>query len=355
MENVANTTLVYSYTLGNEYPPPMIQYGPVRWIAYLMSALFPLLAVRVLMVARQTRRLWVCAASLTSLLMFISLLLRGAMGRTDSDAFRMYETQTVLHLCSGYILVGLLLAFAARWVEVASQGMVGTFLIHLGLGYTVAALVCTCAGFPLAFDSVEERRISGYRLVSVSLIVSLGMCLLGTMLVVYHATVPGSSVRTGAKVAHPLVEHRLVMVVVPTVLLLAWASFELARMSLPMHSMANTSDALYYCLSVLPVVGAMVLWTSRAEEFFAAEPECGQGGGGPSDWTAEASKQTTMHRGAMGQPRFGGVAGTGTGTGTGTESEANWCCCCCGKPPAFGTCGKCKYERMMQHAMLKYV
>ncbi|KAJ1797155.1 hypothetical protein LPJ59_003316 [Coemansia sp. RSA 2399] len=347
MNKVTNTTLVYSYTLGNEYPPPMVQYDPVRWIAYLMSALFPLLAVRVLMVVRQTQRLWVCAASLASLLMFISLILRGAMGRTDGDAFRMYETQTILHLCSGYILVGLLLAFAARWVEVASQGVVGMFLTHLGVGYTVAALVCTCVGFPLAFDAVEERRITGYRLVSVSLIVSLGLSLLGTTLVAYHSTVPGTA-QTGAKATHPLAEHRLAMLVMPTVLLLIWASFELARMSLPMDNMANTSDALYYCMSVLPEVGAMALWTSRAEEFFAVDTECGPGGGGvDSDQTTDVSLQATMHGGVVGRPRFVGVSDMDG------DGGANWCCCC-DKPPALGTCGKCRYERMLLQAMSKY-
>ncbi|KAJ1733057.1 hypothetical protein LPJ72_003064 [Coemansia sp. Benny D160-2] len=329
MDKVTNTTLVYSYTLGNEYPPPMIEYDPIRWIAYLISALFPLLMIRVLMIARQAQRLWLCSASLASLLMFISLLLRGAMGRSDGDAFRMYETQMVLHLCSGLMLVGLLLAFAARWVEVASQGMVRMFLMHLGLGYTVAALVCTCVGFPLAFDAVEEHRISGYRLVSVSLIVSLGMSLLGTMLVMYHATVAESS-PTGAKIPHPLAEQRVAMIVAPAVLLLIWASFELARMSLPMSNVANTSDALYYCLAVLPLAGTMVLWTGNAEEYFAGNAGEIQREEVSSCRETEASIQTAVHGNSMRQIRFGGA------TSVDREGGAGFCCCG-GRTSVFGT------------------
>ncbi|KAJ2679192.1 hypothetical protein GGI25_001760 [Coemansia spiralis] len=337
MKPANTTTLVYSYTLNNEYPPPMLQYDPVRWIAYLVSALFPLLAIRVLMVARQVQRLWLCMAGLASLLMFIALILRGAMGRADADAFRMYETQTVLHLCSGYILVGLLLAFAARWVEMASQGMVGMFLKHLGIGYAVAALVCVCVGYPLAFDAIEERRISGYRLVSVSLIVSIGMSVLGTMLVLYHSTTTTS--QSGARAAHPLSECRVVMIVVPAVMLLMWISFELARISLPMDNVANTSDALYYCMSVLPVAGTMVLWASKAEEFFAEGVESVE------DVVAGFGVQTVE------LPCFGPATSAAA-----VVNSAERACnpCSCDKKSAFGTCGRCRYERMIQQAMSKY-
>ncbi|KAI7834352.1 hypothetical protein BX661DRAFT_177065 [Kickxella alabastrina] len=111
MDCARNVTLVYSYTLGNEYPPPMIEYEPVRWVAYLMSALFPLLAVRVLMVARSAQILWFSAAGFGCVLVFIALVLRGAMGR----CIPVYETQTVLHLCAGFVLVGVMLGFAAKW------------------------------------------------------------------------------------------------------------------------------------------------------------------------------------------------------------------------------------------------
>ncbi|KAJ2796942.1 hypothetical protein H4R20_005363, partial [Coemansia guatemalensis] len=186
MESIGNNTLVYKYTLDNEYPPPMIQYDPVRWIAFVVSALFPLLATRVLLVARATRSPWLCAAGVAPLLLFIALVLRGAMGQADGDAFRMYEAQTVLHLCAGFVLVGMLLVFAAEWIEIERRAVVGVFLRHAGIGYTAAATLCTCIGFPLAFDAAEERRTSGYRLVSAALVLSIGMAVLSGTLAVYH-------------------------------------------------------------------------------------------------------------------------------------------------------------------------
>ncbi|KAJ2779103.1 hypothetical protein H4R18_004202 [Coemansia javaensis] len=266
---VANGTLVYRYTLDNEYPPPMIEYVPVRWVAFVFSAVFPLLAIRAVAVGRAVRAPWICAAALAPLLLFIALVLRGAAGAWDGDAFRMYETQTVLHLCAGHVLVGVLLAFAAkwyvRWIEIESQAVAGVFLGHVGIAYTATALVFTCVGFPLAFDASEERRISGYRLVSAGLITALGMVLLGATLALYH-----TDARRGAGGAGAAAQ-RLTVIWVPAALLVCWAAFALARMSLPMAAAANRSEALFYCLAVLPAAGALAVWTGQAEELLLAD------------------------------------------------------------------------------------
>ncbi|KAJ2790665.1 hypothetical protein H4R21_006466, partial [Coemansia helicoidea] len=236
-----NSTLVYRYTLDNEYPPPMIEYAPVRWIAFVFAALFPLLAARVLAAARSARALWLCTAALAPILLFVALILRGAMGRDGSDAFRMYETQAVLHLCAGHVLVGMLLAFGAKWIEIERQAIAGVFLAHLGVAYSVVAVVCTCVGFPLAFDASEERRTSGYRLVSAPLIVAVGMVLLAATLALYHTDAKrhGDAGAVG----------QMGIIWVPAALLAGWTSFALARMSTPMANVANTSEALFYCLS----------------------------------------------------------------------------------------------------------
>ncbi|KAJ2455533.1 hypothetical protein GGF42_003401 [Coemansia sp. RSA 2424] len=115
MAAVSNGTLVYWYTLDNQYPPPMIEYAPVRWVAFLVSALFPLLAGRAMMASREVKAIWLNAVGVAALLAFVSLILRGAMDSTDADTFRMYEAQTVLHLCAVYILVGVLLVFSSKW------------------------------------------------------------------------------------------------------------------------------------------------------------------------------------------------------------------------------------------------
>ncbi|KAJ2616951.1 hypothetical protein H4S08_000549 [Coemansia sp. RSA 1365] len=269
MENIGNNTLVYKYTLDNEYPPPMIQYSPVRWIAFVVSALFPLLAARVLAVARATRSPWLCAAGVAPLLLFIALVLRGATGQEDGDAFRMYQAQMVLHLCAGFVLVGMLLVFAAEWIEIERRAVVGVFLRHAGIGYTVAAALCTCVGFPLAFDEAEGRRISGYRLVSAALVLSIVMAVLSGTLAVYHV----DERRHGGAAA----AQRLAVIVLPAVLLAGWMAFALARMSLPMGNVANTSDALFYCLSVLPAMGVLIVWTGLGEEFLVAEANVADG------------------------------------------------------------------------------
>ncbi|KAJ1732537.1 hypothetical protein LPJ61_001995 [Coemansia biformis] len=313
MEAVSrNSTLVYRYTLDNEYPPPMIEYAPVRWIPFVFAALFPVLVARVLAAARATRAPWLCAAALAPILLFIALVLRGAMGRGDGDAFRMYETQTVLHLCAGHTLVGMLLAFAAKWIEIERQAIVGVFLAHLGIAYTVVAVVCTCVGFPLAFDAVEERRICGYRLVSAPLIVAIGMVLLGATLALYH-----TDGRRGGG-ADAGTAGRLAIVWIPAALLACWASFELARMSMPTKSAANTSEALFYCLSVLPLAGTLTVWTGRAEGLLA-----GVGDGGSTVTAA---------------------AGAGRGAAP----------CGCGRTLIAGPCQGCAHEASLWRAMQKY-
>ncbi|KAJ1926634.1 hypothetical protein EC988_010286, partial [Linderina pennispora] len=88
-----NDTLVYNYTLGNDYPPPALQYDPVRWIAYLMAAICLPIGVQVGIVGHKTNSLWLGVAGMASVLMFISLVLRGAMGKTDADPFKMYEAE----------------------------------------------------------------------------------------------------------------------------------------------------------------------------------------------------------------------------------------------------------------------
>ncbi|KAJ2034369.1 hypothetical protein H4S04_009160, partial [Coemansia sp. S16] len=214
MATVSSGALVYWYTLDNQYPPPMIEYDPVRWVAYLVSALFLLLTGRALMASRAAKAMWLNAVGIAAILAFISLILRGAMDSTEADTFRM--------------------------IEEASGGMLGIFLTHMGIGYSIAVVICTCTGFPLAFDAAEERRISGYRLVSVSLIVSIGVTLLAGMLVFYHA---GDKTGRGE---HPRSAQRVSMITIPTVLLVLVLSFVLARVSLPTKNAANTSDALFY-------------------------------------------------------------------------------------------------------------
>ncbi|KAJ2708880.1 hypothetical protein H4R19_004526 [Coemansia spiralis] len=300
-----NSTLVYRYTLNNEYPPPMIEYAPVRWVAFVFAAVFPLLAARVLAAARAARALWLCTAALAPILLFVALVLRGAMGRGtgDGDAFRMYETQTVLHLCAGHALVGMLLAFAAKWIEIERQAIVGVFLAHLSVAYSVVAVVCTCVGFPLAFDASEERRISGYRLVSAPLIVAIGMVLLAATLALYHTDGKRHGDAGGA--------GQVGIIWLPAVLLAGWTSFALARMSTTMYDAANTSEALFYCLSVLPLAGALVAWTGHAEEFL----------------------------------------GTGEGDADRGPGAAP---CACGRKPVAGPCQECRYEASLLRAMAKY-
>ncbi|KAJ1849863.1 hypothetical protein LPJ70_000208 [Coemansia sp. RSA 2708] len=262
METVGNNTLVYQYTLGNEYPPPMIEYEPVRWIAYLMSVVFPLLAVRMLMVGRAMRAPWLCVGALAPSLMFLALVLRGAMG-SESDAFRMYEAQAVLYLSAGVVLTAMHLVVAAKWqvrAKRARPSVVGRFLTHAALAYALAGVACVSAGVPLSFDSSEARRVGGYRLVAAALAVTLGMVVLGAGLAAYHTD------RRGAA--------QVAIVAAPAVLLAAWASYALACTSLPMHSTANASDALFYCLGVLPAAGAAGVWAGAAEDALGAGQAC---------------------------------------------------------------------------------
>ncbi|KAJ2338925.1 hypothetical protein GGF43_006771 [Coemansia sp. RSA 2618] len=68
-------------------------------------------------------------------------------------------------------------------------------------------------------------------------------------------------------------EH-VAIVAAPAVLLACWMSFGLAQASLPMHSTANASDALFYCLAVLPAAGVLAVWTGMAEEALGAGCAC---------------------------------------------------------------------------------
>ncbi|KAJ1935681.1 hypothetical protein GGF37_005904 [Kickxella alabastrina] len=357
MSGARNVTLVYSYTLGNEYPPPMIEYEPVRWVAYLMSALFPLLAVRVLMVARSAQILWFSAAGFGCVLVFIALVLRGAMGADEEDAFRVYETQTVLHLCAGFVLVGVMLGFAAKWIEFAARGIVAVFLTHMAIGYSVAVVICTCVGIPLMFDASEAQRKSGYKLVSVSIIVSIGFILLAVVLTLYHTQRGGGIKQRGTP--------KLPIVIIPAALLVVWMSFALARVSLPMSSVANTSDALFYCMSVLPAAGAVVVWTAMTEEFTAegAGDAAGTGGGcRNNESVSELGMQAAPHTMAPCVNRSSGVALTNV-IGP-VVVDVRFCYLCSGGGGTSATvsvarpdrlCAKCKYEAMLQRAMHQYV
>ncbi|KAJ2707317.1 hypothetical protein FB645_000828 [Coemansia sp. IMI 203386] len=357
-----NNTLVYSYTPGNRYPPPMIQYEPVRWIAYLLCAVFPLLAVRVLVVAKQTRALWLCTAAVASILMFVSLLLRGAMGRDSDDAFRMYETETALHLCAGYVLVGVLMRFAAEWVGTASQGTMGLFLTHTGIGYTAAAVVCTCVGIPLMFDASEAQRVSGYKLVSAAAIASIGLAALAAILTLYHVKRGGGSSQRGAA--------QVSVVGVPALLLLVWMSFALARVSLPMDNVANTSDAMFYCLSVLPAVGAVAVWTGQAEEFLGPgtdDDDSRQAVSNSSAGVGSNSGDVAAEHDMQGVTRVPTPCGSkdrvavGAGISAFVVGVQHCRRCNCGGPgstvlvTASGLCAKCDYEAMLQQAMHRYV
>ncbi|KAJ2782932.1 hypothetical protein GGI15_002751 [Coemansia interrupta] len=339
----------------------MITYEPVRWISYLMSALFPLLAARTLMVAKATRSLWLCAAGLASVLMFISLLLRGAMSRDQDDAFRMYETESALHLSAGYVLVGVLLKFTAEWVDDAAvQGTLSIFLTHMAAGYSVAAAICTCVGIPLMFDTTETQRISGYKLVSAALIVSIGLGVLAAVLALYHIK-GGAASRRGS--------GQLPVVIVPAFVLVLWMCFELARVSLPMDNVANRSDAIFYCLSVLPAVGAIGVWSGSAEEFLGADAVGAAATAGcinreNSDVAAVEYDMQGVTRVSTPYGPKGRVASAaidngglnavvvgvqyckqcqGGGTGTTTVSVA-----------AAGLCSKCSYEAMLRQAMHRY-
>ncbi|KAJ2065359.1 hypothetical protein GGI17_000411 [Coemansia sp. S146] len=340
MATVSNGTLVYWYTLDNQYPPPMIEYDPVRWVAFLVSALFLLLSGRALMASRAAKAMWLNAVGVAAILAFISLILRGAMDSTDADTFRMYEAQTVLHLCAAYILVGVLLVFSSKWIEEASGGMVGIFLTHMGIGYSIAVVICTCTGFPLAFDAAEERRISGYRLVSVSLIVSIGVTLLAGMLVFYHA-----SDRTG-RGEHPRSAQRVSMITIPTVLLVLMLSFVLARVSLPTKNAANTSDALFYCLSVIPLAGVIAVWAAGAEEFLSEGGEQQQQSVAAC-YTVESGDSETEY--SMQELRRAAVPCLDKRVAVTDNPACVMVCCCKG-----GLCARCKYEAMLQQAMQRY-
>ncbi|KAJ2161910.1 hypothetical protein GGF46_001101 [Coemansia sp. RSA 552] len=264
-----NNTLVYAYTAGNTFPPPMLQYTPVRWVAFVMAALFPALAVRALVAARAARVAWLGAAGAAgAALELVALILRGSAA--GDDAVRMYAAQMALHLSGGVVLAAAQLALTGRWIG----GAGGAFLAHLGATYAVVAGVCACVGVPLEFVYDEGRRASGYRLTEAALIATLALAPLGAALAAYHTDDPRQLLaRAGG----------------PAVLLSAWASFALARTTLAMDDIANTSEALFYCLSVLPLGAVLGAWGALEEE----EEEEGGCGCGPSRNVAAPSAACT--------------------------------------------------------------
>ncbi|KAJ2570647.1 hypothetical protein GGH95_004208 [Coemansia sp. RSA 1836] len=219
----------------------------------------------------------------------------------------------------------------------------------MGIGYSVAVVICTCTGFPLTFDAAEERRISGYRLVSVSLIVSIGVTLLAGMLALYH-----TGDRTGRS-EHPRNAQRMSIITIPMVLLVLVLSFVLARVSLPAKNAANTSDAMFYCLSVLPLAGVVALWTAGAEEFLSKKGEQQQREQSPTRrYAAESGDSETeysmreMSRAVVACPDKRAAASNGAAC-------IVVCCCKGGAASATaGICARCKYEAMLQSAMQRY-
>ncbi|KAJ2757321.1 hypothetical protein H4R27_001514 [Coemansia aciculifera] len=212
----------------------------------------------------------------------------------------------------------------------------------MGIGYSIAVVICTCTGFPLAFDAAEERRISGYRLVSVSLIVSIGVTLLAGMLVFYHA-----SDRTG-RGEHPRSAQRVSMITIPTVLLVLMLSFVLARVSLPTKNAANTSDALFYCLSVIPLAGVIAVWTAGAEEFLSEGGEQQQQQQPVAAcYTVESGDSETEY--SMRELRRAAVPCLDRRVAVTDNAACVMACCCKG-----GLCARCKYEAMLQQAMQRY-
>ncbi|KAJ2846923.1 hypothetical protein J3B02_004284 [Coemansia erecta] len=238
----------------------------------------------------------------------------------------------------------------------------GLFLTHAGIGYTMTAVVCTCVGIPLMFDASEVQRVSGYKLVSAAVIASIGLGALAAILTLYHVKRGGSLSQRGA--------GQVSVVGVPALLLVVWMSFALARVSLPMDNVANTSDAMFYCLSVLPAVGAIAVWTGQAEEFLLGPGTDGDieavarvrntGVSSSSDVAAEHDMQGVTRvptpcgskdRGVVSGARISAVV-------VGVQHCRR--CNCGGTGSAIliaasGLCAKCDYEAMLQQAMHRYV
>ncbi|KAJ1808962.1 hypothetical protein LPJ56_006043 [Coemansia sp. RSA 2599] len=263
---------------------------------------------------------------------------------------------------------------ATRVGTASSQGTMGLFLTHTGIGYTAAAVVCTCVGIPLMFDASETQRASGYKLVSAAEIASVGLGVLAAILTLYHVKKGGggSSQRGAGQVG---------VVGVPAVLLIVWMCYALARVSLPMDNVANTSDAMFYCLSVLPAVGAIAVWTGQAEEFLGpgtdtdTDGDCNgaaararsaglgidmsssSGGGGNVAAEHDMQGVTRVPTPCSSKDRVAAGAGI-SAVVVGVQHCRR---CNCGGTgstvlvAASGLCAKCDYEAMLQQAMHRYV
>ncbi|KAJ2075342.1 hypothetical protein GGI09_008630 [Coemansia sp. S100] len=163
------------------------------------------------------------------------------------------------------------------------------------------------------------------------------------MLVFYHA---GDKTGRGE---HPRSAQRVSMITIPTVLLVLVLSFVLARVSLPTKNAANTSDALFYCLSVIPLAGVIAAWTAGAEEFLS-EGEVQQQQQQQSVaacYTVESGDSETEY--SMRELRRAAVPCLDKRVAVADNAACVVVCCCKG-----GLCARCKYEAMLQQAMQRY-
>ncbi|KAJ1961430.1 hypothetical protein GGI12_003254 [Dipsacomyces acuminosporus] len=184
---------------------------------------------------------------------------------------------------------------------------------------------------------MEWRRISGYRLVSISLIVSIGFSVLAGLLALYHTESSKNNNEIGAT------RDRLPIILTPTVFMIIWMSFEIARVSLPMDYAANSSDAMFYCLSALPATCIILAWNNGIEEFLClvavGTNSNATGDGANRQGNEDYRLQEVVSRTASPSSKAA-VAADGGG-------------CCCNSN-GKSRCAKCKYEAMLQHAMSKY-
>ncbi|KAI7834353.1 hypothetical protein BX661DRAFT_177066, partial [Kickxella alabastrina] len=192
----------------------------------------------------------------------------------------------------------------------------------MAIGYSVAVVICTCVGIPLMFDASEAQRKSGYKLVSVSIIVSIGFILLAVVLTLYHTQRGGGVKQRGSP--------KLPIVIIPR----------------------PCCDALFYCMSVLPAAGVVVVWTAMTEE--GGWRRAGTGGGcRNNESVSELGMQAAPHTMAPCVNRSSGVALTNV-IGP-VVVDVRFCYLCSGGGGTSATpdrlCAKCKYEAMLQRAM----
>lgn len=243
--------------------------------------------------------------------------------------------------------------------------MVSIFLTHLGIGYTITVIVCTCVGVPLAFSAGEDKRISGYKLVSTSLVISIGITLLTGALTTYHKTTTQSRDRNRTCDEGDDGQPRQLavgMVVVPAGFLMLFLGFVLARFSLDISNVANTSDAMYYCLSILPLIAVLLMWTVKAEEMLLGTDDCCCSSDGPLLAAAAAAAAVPVPVPVPeNNARMVRVVDAGETKpppyGRRDPIATTRCCCECLGQVVTTTdqlCAKCRYEAMLQNAMRKY-